>query len=249
MPVDIEESKNFIRSHARACYGDPENPAAYECCGLIVKVGKKQEVICCRNVAEDPRHAFFIHPDDAAAAYDRGEVIAIYHSHCNESPAPSAHGDIPIAEKQGLPIFVVSWPADQWDMYTPTGKKADLIGRPFVFGVQDCLTLLQDYFLQEEGIVIPPFDYEPRFWDKGKDLYNENLPKHFVKVDATGIRRSDAILMKLEADLPNHIAVYVGDGNMLHHPNGHLSGEHPYVYNRGYYALRTESVWRHKELL
>jgi proteasome lid subunit RPN8/RPN11 len=246
--IDIEESKNTIRAHARACYGDPDNPAWYECCGVIVRVGKKQEVICCRNVAEDPRHAYFIHPDDAAAAYDRGEVVALYHSHCNEPPTPS-DGDKALAEKQGVPVIIVSWPADSWEVYEPKGWKAELVGRPFVFGVLDCLTLVRDYFTERHGIEIPDFRYEPRFWDKGVNLYGENLPKHFVRVDPKDIRASDLILMKLESELPNHVAIYLGDGMILHHPAEHLSGTHPYVYNRGYYALATQSVWRHKELV
>lgn len=239
MSVDVEALKDFIRAHARACL-------PYEACGLIVRKGEKQKVICCRNVADHPDHGFFIHPDDAAAAHREGEVIGLYHSHCNESPAPSK-ADKTLSEKHKLPVIIVSWPADQWEIYTPTGYRAELTGRPFVYGVLDCLTLLQDYFMERHGIKIGDIGYGPK-WYRTQDLYQQNLPKQgFVQV--AELQPDDLILMNTADGFPNHIAIYVGDGMMLHHPVDHLSGYHPYVYERGFYAQRTVSFWRHRQLM
>jgi proteasome lid subunit RPN8/RPN11 len=238
--VDIEAAKNTIRTHAAHCY-------PYEACGLIHTRGNKQDVLCGRNVASDPRHTFILHPEDFGAAEDAGEILAVYHSHCDESPEPSM-ADKTLAERNGVPVLIVSWPADQWAIYKPTGWKPDLVGRPFVYGVLDCLTLIQDYFKERHGIVIPNFRYDDQWWKRGTDLYGENLPKGgFQRVDE--LEADDLILMALDSKIANHSAIYVGDGLMLHHPPGHLSGVHPYICDRGYYALCTTGYWRHGLLI
>jgi proteasome lid subunit RPN8/RPN11 len=240
-PPDIEESKNLIRAHAERC-------APYECCGLIIKAGNKQDVICARNIAKDPRHAFLLHPDDYVAAEEAGDVLALYHSHVEESPEPSM-ADKVLAERHNLPVIIVSWPSDNWTIYTPAGFKAELEGRPFVYGVLDCLTIVQDYFRDKHGIEIPAFQYTEDWWNRGEDLYRDNLPKQGFVLVHDEPRPSDLILMQCDGKVPNHCAIYVGDGMMLHHAPGHLSGYHPYICERGYYALCTVGIWRHKKLI
>jgi len=238
--IEIEESKNHIRTHARAC-------SPYECCGLIVRNGQKQKVVCARNVAEDPRHSFFIAPEDVSAAYDVGEVLAVYHSHVAESPV-ATDGDRALAEMHKIPVVTYGVASDTWDVYKPTGWKPDMIGRPFVFGVLDCLTLVQDHYREKLAIEIPNFLRSPNFWKNGVDLFAEHLPKNgFVKMRE--IAENDVITMALDARVSNHCAVYIGDGMMLHHAPNHLSGVHPYVSDRGYYALATTGFWRHKSLI
>jgi len=81
-PVDIEAVKNFIRTHAEHC-------RPYECCGLIVKRGKHQEPLSCRNISDNPEHNFIMHPRDVVRAEEHGEVLMSYHSHVEEGPTPS----------------------------------------------------------------------------------------------------------------------------------------------------------------
>jgi proteasome lid subunit RPN8/RPN11 len=239
--IDIDAAKNIIRDHAAHC--DP-----YECCGLIVRQGQKQIVLTGNNITiEDPRHNFTLHPQDYIDAEEQGEIIAIYHSHVNEPPEPS-DGDRTLAEMHGLPVIIVSWPSDTWVVCEPSGFKADLVGRPFVYGVLDCLTLMRDYYKEKHDIDIPEFNYTAKWWERGENLYLDNLPTHgFVRVSA--IKPDDLILMQIDAPVPNHCAIYIGDGMMLHHPPAHLSGYHPYVCERGYYALCTVGFWRHKKLM
>jgi proteasome lid subunit RPN8/RPN11 len=238
-PIDYESSKNLIRAHAGRVHPN-------ECCGLLYKLGNKHGVICGRNIAEDPRHSFMLHPEDYQKAEDAGEILALYHSHVDQPPTPS-DPDKMMAEKNNLPIIIVSWPADTWDLYEPAGWKAELIGRPFVYGVMDCWTLVQDYYKEKHGITLPDFQYEPQFWKK-ENLIEESLPKHgFVRVSQ--LQEGDFLLMQLDTPMPSHCAVYVGDGMILHHPPNHLSGYHPYLTDRGYYAQATVGIWRHKQLV
>jgi proteasome lid subunit RPN8/RPN11 len=240
-PVDIDQAKNFIRAHAKAC-------APYECCGLIIGTGRHQAVICGRNIARDPRHTFILHPQDYAEAERRGEVLAVYHSHVDESPEPSIR-DRAMSERHGLPVVILGWPADEWSVYKPTGWKPDLIGRPFLYGILDCWTLVVDKFDRDRGIKLESMAYEDEWWLKGQDLYRQHLPSRgFVRIGSPD-QVDDLILMQLEAPVPNHIGIYTGDGMMLHHPPGHLSGEHPYVCDQGYYAKCTTAFYRHRTLM
>jgi cell wall-associated NlpC family hydrolase len=246
--IDIETSKNFIRSHAKGVY-------PLECCGLIIKKGEKQEVISCRNVAEKPRHSFVLPPADYAYAEDQGEILAVYHSHCEGSPEPTM-ADKAMAEANELPVITVSMCKqadgsfnDTWTVYKPTGWKPDLIGRPFVYGVLDCFTLIRDYYSEKLNIRLPDIAYAPDWSRRGQNLYTDHLPANgFVLVPAP-LQEHDLILMRLSAQVPDHCAIYTGDGLMLHHPPEHLSGLHPYICAQGYYAKNTVGFYRHKSLL
>jgi proteasome lid subunit RPN8/RPN11 len=245
--IDVEQSKNFMLTHAKAMYPN-------ECCGVIIRKGEKQEVICGRNVSDRPRHNFVLHPEDYGYAEDNGDVLAVYHSHCEGSPQATT-ADMTTAETHELAIITISLCKDgdtfhdTWSIYKPTGWKADLIGRPFVYGVMDCYSLVRDYYLEKLGIKLPLISYTPNWAHTGSDLYTMNLPKNdFVQVSPP-LQEHDLILMQLRARVPNHIAIYIGDGLMLHHPQAHLSGLHPYICEQGYYAKNTVGFYRHKSLL
>lgn len=273
MMIDIDASKNFMVTHAKACYPN-------ECCGLIARKGNKQEVICGRNISDHPRHHFVLHPHDYVAAESAGEILAIYHSHCEESPTAS-DADRTVAEKHGLPIITVGltrkigvtsvpvtrnaapvrpatsflatsesqdtgsdFEEPQWGIYKPIGWKHPLEGRPFVYGVLDCFTLLQDTYEKELNIKLPDLTYGGDWWNH-TDIFGENLESFgFVRVRSP--IKYDLIVMKLDGKYPNHVSIYWGDGMMLHHGPGHLSGMHPYICEHGYYARCTTGFYRHK---
>ena len=55
----------------------------------------------------------------------------------------------------------------------------------------------------------------------------------------------DVIMMRIQAPVTNHAAVYLGNNIMLHHAFGNLSARVPYGK---YYRDRTVRIVRHKEL-
>jgi proteasome lid subunit RPN8/RPN11 len=243
--IDIESTRNFIVTHARACYPN-------ECCGLIIAKGNKQEAICGRNISDAPRHHFMLHPHDYASAEDAGEILAIYHSHCGQSPEPTK-GDKTTAEKNDLPLITVGltrkpdgdWEPEQWTTYKPCGWKHPLIGRPFVYGVLDCFTLLQDYYKEQLGIELPDLVYGGHWWNH-TNLFEEHL-EEFGFMPVKRPQEHDIIVMRLDGKYPNHVSIYIGDGMMLHHGPGHLSGYHPYNSEQGYYARSTTGFYRHRD--
>jgi proteasome lid subunit RPN8/RPN11 len=239
----FDKTKAVIRAHAKEA-------APNEACGLIVREGThKQRVIRCENRSSFPKKSFRIAPEEFERAEDiGGEVLACYHSHVNEPPTPSM-ADKTVSEATRLPFVIIGWPTDSWDFYAPNGWRAQLIGRPFVHGILDCYTLCQDYFREKLGLELPEFYRDDLWWETGQDLYMQNFENAgFRRVD--DLKVHDVILMQIPpSPVVCHSAVYLGDGHILQHLTGRLSGVTTYATTVGYYARATRAIVRHKSLL
>lgn len=194
--------------HADMCAQD-------ECCGLILRraVDGQEVYIECGNV--DPRSDFFdIPPLDWADAEDQGVILAVCHSHPGASRLPSSF-DIQCCEQSGLPWFILG--ADGLHRLDPATYRQKLTGRAWCFGWSDCWTLVRDYY----GADMPDF---PRSWEDVEPLFAAHLRDYgFVHVDVPGIQDGDLLLLQIKGHRANHAAVYVGRGEMLHHPVGTFS--------------------------
>jgi proteasome lid subunit RPN8/RPN11 len=195
--------------------------APRECCGVIVDVEGAQQYYACRNVAQDGQQ-FEIHGLDFAAAEDAGRIVAIAHSHVGIPPIPSP-ADKAGCEASGLPWLIVNHPVGSHFMFEATGYRAPLLGRAFVHGVHDCWALVRDALMEEVGLTLPDFPRREG-WDRGgEDLFEQHLAAAgFVKVSGE-LRKYDLLVMQIGADVPNHCALYLGEGVMLHHPMRTLS--------------------------
>lgn len=216
-----------------------------EACGVVVKAGKrKTRVIRCRNISDTPSEAFEIDPDDYSAAEEAGEIVGIYHSHPNTSAEPSL-ADLSMCEVTGVPWHIVSWPQAGYRYVEPSGYQAPLEGRPFVYGVHDCFTLVRDYYARTLGLALPDFDHGRHgWWNRGGNLYMDNLEAAgFVVV--SDLKPHDALLMQFDAQVPHHAAIYLGDNTILQHMDGRLSGK---TFYGEYYQKVTRLVVRHKSL-
>jgi len=227
-----------------------------EACGLAIVQKGRHRYVPCRNVAESPAEHFQLSAEDYAHAEDRGEIVAVVHSHPN-AWARASEADRVACETSGLPWIIVGVRDDgtgpfvvDVDTIAPCGFEAPLVGRAFVHGVLDCYTLVRDHFARELSIALPDFPRTDKWWERGDDLYM----RHFAEagfVPATGaLRPHDVILMQIrtpgiaQVDV-NHAAVYLGDGAMVHHLYQRLSSRDVYG---GYWAENTRLIIRHKEL-
>lgn len=223
-----------------------------EACGLILVENGEQVYHRCKNLATKPEDQFKMDPLDYAAAEDRGEIVAVAHTHPNGPPNPS-DGDRVMCEASGLPWHVVAIHEDLGSLgpvgvgyCEPCGYKPPLVGRPFLFGILDCFTLIKDYYKETLNIDIPEFDRTDGFWDRDEDLYMQGYEKAgFVEVPH--VRLHDVILMQIRSkEVANHGAVYIGDTMILHHLYGKLSSRDIYG---GYFREATRKFLRHKDLL
>lgn len=223
-----------------------------EACGLVVAVGKKSVAVECRNISPEPRDRFMIDPKGYAQAADMGEIIGVWHTHPNLSANPSP-ADRVGCENSGVTWYIlgIHKEGDQFahsgpSVTEPTGFEMPLEGRPYVMGVLDCYTILQDFYEREYGISLS--DY-PRILEDGRmgfTTFLENAPKEgFVRLIDEQPQRGDFFFIQTGGhDVPNHIAVYLGDDMILHHCHDRLSRKD--IYGGGYWHRHTTHHMRHK---
>lgn len=75
-------------------------------CGLVIREGRKEVYVPCRNTASTPSEHFRLAPEDLAAAEDRGQVLSVVHSHPDYPVAPS-EADRVSCEASGLPWHIL----------------------------------------------------------------------------------------------------------------------------------------------
>jgi proteasome lid subunit RPN8/RPN11 len=210
-----------------------------ECCGLIVA----DQYVPCRNVSESPCEQFSICPEDWVTAEELGEIMIIVHSHPYANPQPSP-ADRAACEISGLPWLIVNPQTGEQVSFEPEGYQAELIGRPFVYGVHDCYSLVLDFYQRELGITLKHYPRDDRWgwWKQGEDLYAERFAEcGFVSVETP--EPNDLILMQVESPVANHLAVYLGDNIMLHHIMGQLSRREVFG---GYWQKHTVKFLRYQ---
>ena len=94
-----------------------------------------------------------------------------------------------------------------------------LLGRPFRHGVTDCYSLIRDYYRQGRNVLLPDYPRDWNWWVEGLDLYRAGFEEAgFRIIDPADAADADAVMFRMRSRVPNHAAVLLGDGWMLHHP-------------------------------
>lgn len=200
--------------------------APRESCGLVVVVHGKERYWPCRNIAADDAD-FTICPGDYLAAVQAGSIVGVIHSHPKSFPQPTP-ADLASCEKWGVPWHVVSPhldpPNGRWCTFEPTGYRAPLIGRKWVWGVHDCWSLVRDWYA-EHGIQLRDFE---RPIDSNEFLKKPLFDSLFASAGFHEVSRDEILpgnvaLMSLRSAGLNHVGVFTKDYRILHHVQGRLS--------------------------
>ena len=125
----------------------------------------------------------------------------------------------------------------------------NLIGLQPLLGERDCFSLVRAFFQQNFGIQIANLA-RPKDWDADDiDLINMCHEREgFQKITdwkIADLRPADVLCMSIGSRNPNHFAILVDDGNLLHHPSGRLSTVEPY---RDFWRKVTSFVLRHPDV-
>lgn len=211
-----------------------------ESCGFVLADGRYWP---CTNAAADDEH-FVIGRADIEAVDAVGAVAGIVHSHpnagCNPSPA-----DRVACEASGMPWHIIALPSQRWGGCIPCGYEAPLIGRPFAHGVLDCYALIRDWYKRERGIELPNFFRADEWWRKGQNLYVSHFPEAgFRRVSINEARVGDVVLMQVLSNVPNHAAILIEPGVILHHMVDRASCAE--VYGE-YWRKHTTHFLRHQQ--
>ena len=214
-----------------------------ESCGLVAVVKGRRRYFPCRNIADTPDEHFVLDPADYVAIEEKGEIVSVIHSHPKTNHAPS-QADRVACEKSGLLWYVVNPQTEAWGYCEPEGFELPYVGREFAFGIVDCYSLCRDWYKREWDLDLKDYERRDQFWLRGESLYMDNFANEgFRKIPLEELQPGDAILMQLNAPLPNHAAVYLGDQMILHHLQGRLSSRDLYG---GYYLKNTACALRHE---
>lgn len=212
-----------------------------EACGFILA---DYSIRPCENKAPDPTKSFLIDPLDFIKHKDT--IIAVYHSHPNKDPLPSEEDKLS-SNRSRLPFYILSYPSKEVYVYNPVATEIQPYeGRKFIYGLSDCLSLVTEFYSRELGINLG--NGYRKYWDWWQDIEHENdfingiLEEGFEKV--TTLEKNDIIIMQVGAKVPNHLAVYLGDSIILHHPSiGNLSRQEVYGF---YWRNNTVAYLRYR---
>ena len=192
-----------------------------EGCGLLVNKRGKIVWIPCENVAEDKNEGFVISPSDYIKANLIGDLYAVVHSHPDASCEPSEK-DKKTSDFLRIPYIIYSLPEVEKYVYTPKEIRTPLLGREYEFGVNDCWSLVRDYYKTELEIELPMLQFEDDWWEKGLNYFGDLYESFgFEKVETP--EKHDGIMFQVMAQVPNHCGVYLGEGLFMHHAVNRLS--------------------------
>lgn len=205
-----------------------------EMCGVVIRTQDfRTRFLPMENVSENSKETFEISQKDWVDAESLGEIIAVVHSHPNGEPFLSG-ADRQMQIQTGLPwILAVGRRLKQFRCCP------HLRGRVFEYGKADCGALIRDAFM------LMGFDLPDHMrGDIDDDAEHEYLRKHFERVGfvrvSDGLRGGDVILTSYGGHA-NHAALYLGDGQILHHAYNQLSRREPFTQ---WWSERIDSVWR-----
>jgi cell wall-associated NlpC family hydrolase len=123
----------------------------------------------------------------------------------------------------------------------------NLLGKPWSMNVDDCFTLVINFYKQNFDIDIPNIA-RPTDWDADElDLIRMTMPRtnFFIVDENEELRPGDLLCVAYNSKNPNHLVIYVGNNEIIHHRYGLLSAKELY---RPAWRMITGYVLRHPDV-
>jgi len=200
-----------------------------ESCGLLLNIRGKERYHPCRNLSAQSDEYFILDPEDYIKGSNLGTITAIIHSH-PDTPPVASQADKMSCEQTKLPWYIVNPKTETWGYYEPCGYKAPLLGRPWVWAVTDCWSLIVDWYKEERGIELLDYERPTRIEEFTDDpVFERYLPSRgfrLLRPDEPLIN-GDVLAMSILGKGLNHVGIFI-DGDVLHHSADRLSCREPY---------------------
>lgn len=202
------------------------------------------------NTAADKKNSFAVNEAELLA-FGMENIKAIIHSHPTEfepQQYPSAL-DMQSQINFNIPFGIVSCNNERaYDIeyFGDSVPKAPLVGRHFIHGIQDCYSLIRDYYEIELNIHLLEFPRNWNWWeDNACDLYMQFEKTGFYEIPFSQMKKGDFFIMPLgisalRRGIANHGGIYLGNDTILHHK----AGKNP--YDTGQLSVR-ENIYRYSK--
>jgi len=190
-----------------------------EICGFVVLSEGSVKFKKCKNVSPDD-FQFKIRTRDFLKVKVESKILYVVHSHIVSDSAPSEL-DKQKSDSCSYKFLIYSVKSKDFSYYDPKNIVSDYIGKNFNIGYNDCFSLVRDYFFNEFAIKIKDYSRN-KFW-KSNDphLITDNFKKEgFYEITSNELRKHDIIVIEdPKTNIPCHLMIYLGNNEILHHPN------------------------------
>ena len=215
--VLTEEQFKEIKDYTLSCYPN-------EMCGIITE----NIFVPIDNVHENPEDNFTLNPVQIAPFF--GKIDAIIHSHTRaidkteilDLRTPS-YADVLGQKKTNIPWLIVGTEGVTVTppLTIPRIKNNNYIERPFIWFMNDCYSLVQDYYWFELGIDLPDHKADKDFTTirRRDGLFDNYIQEYgFEEYNPLTVEflKGDIFLLDNGGAIRNHLGIYTGDGYVLH---------------------------------
>ena len=219
-------------------YRHARKAGAQECCGVVARGPLGLQVVPMENVAPDPFNTFQL--DEQAYAGLFPYAVAVYHSHPKGGSELSPE-DRRSAELTGLPHVVIGMGNRTVSRYVPEKASVQLTGNEYLYGLYDCFSVVEDWMLLSQGVRMPSVE-RPIAAAELPEAIESNYSRLGWEQVSDTLQPGDVLLLAEAGKEPHHLAIFAGNGKVLHHQALGLSVEE--VLSRGLRAS-VRKVVRH----
>lgn len=206
-----------IKNHILQCYPN-------EACGIILF---NNVFVPCLNAHENPKEHFLIKAEQLALHI--GNIKYIIHSHTRSIKEPEifdlrtpTFADIKGQQESGIPwlIFGTEGTGVTEPLQLPRKANNEYLQRPFIWYINDCYSLVQDYYFFEFNIKLENHRAKEDYKDirKLNDIFLPYIEEYgFIKFPALNhkYQNGDLVLLDSGGFEKNHLGIYE-DGFILH---------------------------------
>lgn len=194
-----------------------------EICGFVVFSEGRALFQKAKNISPDNRQ-FKIRSRDYLKAKTESLILYVVHSHIDSDSSPSEI-DKQKSDSSGYKFLIYSVISKDFSYYEPSNHSLKYVDRNFNFGSKDCFGLARDYYFEEFGILIRDYPRNEFWKNTNPNLIVDNFRNEgFREIEEKEIRKNDIILIEdPRTGIVCHILIYMGNNEILHHPNGRKS--------------------------
>mgnify|MGYP001218851385 CR=1 FL=1 len=196
-----------------------ENPDK-EVCGLILVSGNNTFIYKCKNIAQNSKKHFELNPFDYLRALDdgRNKIVGFFHSQKSTLPSPI---DIINYQNHKLPSYIYSFQSDEVFEVTDKHLKYNkYLGRTFEIGVNDCFSLVINYYKDEFNINIFNYPRQDGWYEKNPNIIKDNYKKEGFRLLLNNEPLIEGDILEF---FNTHFSIYLDGDLLLHHPRGRYS--------------------------